>query len=744
MMQGTIEKSGRALVMATVFWALSLPTLAAPVDQNGDSGGSPAPQRGAEGERLLPGPSAARSKAEAVLSDRNDNRLSDGLEATLAASGPNDRIDVIVTFSGLGNATAAQAAVGAFEVRHEYDLIQGFAATMTAAQARAMAGVAGVFRVEQDATASVFLEAARADFGVDRVWADTGLTGAGVDICVIDTGIEWTHEQFVDGTANKVVGFIDFVGDMNGVLQTVAYDDHGHGTHVAAIAAGDGTGSPLASRLAGVAPAASIYAARVLNAEGSGPVSGIIAAVDWCVAQQVDVINMSLGAAGSSDGQDSLSQASNQAVAAGVVVVVAAGNSGAVPETIGSPAAAESVMTVGAAAEWSADPNDAIAAGWFTAGMFPAPFSSRGPTRDGRIKPDIMAPGVTIGSALADYTGIYKLLYGCDNDCYVAMSGTSMASPFMAGVAALMLQADPALTPDELAQIVYGTARDRATVAGKDNDTGHGLLDAYAALAQVAPAAVDDPTAFPSYATGVGSVGRNQSTRIPIHIAEGDTGAPLAVTVTIDGSFGAFGWNPDLEARLLDGDGNPFMVPNPLYPVLSPDPTIPDPATYSACPGDDLCGVAGRQETVYIAAPSPGTYLLEVFPFPDWPNRGKGGSFTYEISRGPLEAEAPPPAGLAADAGPDQTVTDSDNSGSEIVQLDGSGSSPGMSYSWTDGDGLEIADVMSPALDFALGEHSLTLTVSDGSSSASDSVLITVRAKKGGGNGGGRGGGKNN
>jgi serine protease AprX len=685
-----------------------------------------------------------------VLSDRNKNGLSDGLEAMLATQGPGERVDVIVTFSGPGNAAAAQAAVGAFEVRHEYGLIQGFAATMTAAQARALAGTSGVFRVEEDATATVFLEAARADFGVDRVWADTGLTGAGIDICVIDTGVESIHEQFVEGTTNKVVGFVDFVGDINGVFQTEAYDDHGHGTHVAATAAGDGTGSLLGQRLGGVAPAASIYAAKVLSAEGSGPVSGIIAAVDWCVAQLVDVINMSLGAAGSSDGQDSLSQAANQAVAAGVVVVVAAGNSGAVPETIGSPAAAESVMTVGAVGEWSADPNDPTAAGWFTGGIFPAPFSSRGPTKDGRIKPDIMAPGVSIGSALADYTGIYALLYGCNNDCYTAMSGTSMASPFMAGVAALMLQADPSLTPADLAQIVYGTAQDRSAAAGKDNDTGHGLLDAYAALALVAPGAVNGPTEFPSYTTGVGSVGKNRSVQIPIDIGVDDVGAPLAVTVTIDGSFGAFGWNPDLEAQLLDGGGNPFLVPNPLYPILSPDPMIPDPATYSTCPGDDFCGVAGRQETVYIAAPTAGTYLLEVVPFPDWPNRGKGGSFTYEISRGPLEVGAPSVPGLNADAGPDQTVTDSDNSGDEIVQLDGSGSSPGMSYSWTNGEGVEIADVMSPALNFAVGEHDLTLTVSDGGDSVSDAVLVTVRAKKGGGNGGnggnggGRGGGRNN
>ncbi len=113
-----------------------------------------------------------------------------------------------------------------------------------------MAGAAGVFRVEEDATATVFLEAARSDFGVERVWIDTGFTGAGIDICVVDSGVEATHEQFVDEAtnANKVVAFKDFVGDVYGVFQTESYDDVGHGTHVAATVAGDGTGSALGAR----------------------------------------------------------------------------------------------------------------------------------------------------------------------------------------------------------------------------------------------------------------------------------------------------------------------------------------------------------------------------------------------------------------------------------------------------------------------------------------------------------------
>ncbi len=230
LLEGRVMQLSRVTVASMAMVALSLSAFAAPLDQNRNQDRAPAGPRAADGDRILPGPPVARAKAAAVLADRDGNRLSDGLEAMLATLGPSESIDVIVTFSGPGNAAAAQAAVGASEVRHEYHLIQGFAATMSAAQARAMAGAAGVFRVEEDATATVFLEAARSDFGVERVWIDTGLSGAGIDICVVDTGVEWTHEQFVEEAtnANKVVAFKDFVGDIYGVFQTTAYDDHGH------------------------------------------------------------------------------------------------------------------------------------------------------------------------------------------------------------------------------------------------------------------------------------------------------------------------------------------------------------------------------------------------------------------------------------------------------------------------------------------------------------------------------------
>ena len=160
-------------------------------------------------------------------------------------------------------------------------------------------------------------------------------------ICVIDTGIDPNHEAL----AGRVVGWRDWV---NG--RATAYDDHGHGTHVASIAAGDGPVSD-ADRYGGVARGALLIGAKVLNSSGSGSDANVAAAIDWCAARSdVRVISMSLGSPGG-DGSDLGSQMANAAAAAGKVVVVAAGNSGDAPGTISSPGVATNVITVGAASD---------------------------------------------------------------------------------------------------------------------------------------------------------------------------------------------------------------------------------------------------------------------------------------------------------------------------------------------------------------------------------------------------------
>lgn len=721
---------------------------AAPLDDGVESAG-PELSTGRAGAGLpVIGP--ARGRAVGSMADGDRNGLSDGLEARLAALRPQDRVEVIATFTRPGAAAAARAAVGNFALKHEFTRISAFAATMTAAQARALAAAPGVFRVEEDAAAYATLEAARRDFGVERLYAEglagTGApaTGAGVAVCVVDSGVNPNHEQFIDETIGltKVAGFIDLIGDINGVIQTTPYDDNGHGTNVSNIAAGDGTGpSAFAARLRGAAPGSPLYVAKVLDFLGSGTDSGVMQGVEWCADQfGVGVVNLSLGIGTNSDGQDALSQLVNAVVAEGILVVAAAGNSGALSGTIGSPAAAARAITVGAAAEWSADPN---LDSWFSGGVYTAAFSSRGPTKDGRIKPDILAPGVSIAGAYVP--NIFTGPFPCFDPCYAVASGTSMASPFVAGTVALMLQGGAGtLAPDDVRRLLYTTAQDRFPGAGKDMETGFGLLDAYAAVNAARGLAFAEPTVFPDDMSGREFVPDNGEVLIPVQVL--DPSKPLAITLTLDGKAGRFGWSPDLDAELLDAAGNPL-----LFPGLPPELDIRMPGSISTCPAGEECGSVGRQETLYAIPPLAAEYLVRVYAFADRPNNGAGGGFAFEISNGWTDAGGPasaPQGDLVAEAGSSQTVPDDDGDGFATLSLDGSNSTGVIAgYAWSaDAAAAAIPDGMFSEVTLPLGTHAVTLTVTDGLGGSSvDTVQVTVGAtpKKGGGGGGGRkGGGK--
>jgi serine protease AprX len=431
----------------------------------------------------------------AGLQDRDANRISDEFDPDVEAAAASDRFDVLVTFSGPGSAASAQREVGAFHVSREYRIVHGFAATMSASQVRGLARNPNVHRIERDIQVTATLDASRRDFGVDRARSDyPGITGAAAGICILDTGLDATHEQF-DG---KAIVWRDLVSNPP---SPTPFDDQGHGTHVANIAAGDGTGSGGAAVFRGVAPGAPLWIGKVLDGDGNGDDSVIVSGVEWCASQPgVRVISMSLGTLEGSDGQDILSDAVNNAVTnSGKIVVVAAGNSGDMPGSVGAPGAAVHALTVGAVAEWSAPTN--AGGGRHSDGVYLAPFSSRGPTLGNVMKPDVTAPGVTVAAAAANQ---------CNGVCYVANSGTSMATPFVAGTVALALQADPALTPAAAKQLVESTAQDRGP-AGKDNDWGAGLLDGYAVVASASGAGSYAPTDFPNHSRVTGSAPNNGS-----------------------------------------------------------------------------------------------------------------------------------------------------------------------------------------------------------------------------------------
>jgi serine protease AprX len=542
------------------------------------------------------------------LVDRDRDRLSDDLQAKLAQARPEDRFRVVVSFAGPGDAASARAAVGDFELHREFTIIHGFAATMTAAQIQALARKPDVLRIEEDFPVSIKLDAARHDFGADAAAANYGATGAGVGICIVDTGADPGHEQLDRAP-------IPFYDAING--QSTPYDDHGHGTHVASICCGDGVGGANAARYHGVAPGSGLRVAKVLDASGSGSDSQVISGIEWCVAQPgVRIISMSLGGP-PTDGGDSLSQAVNSAVASGVTVVAAAGNEGDAPETVATPGAATGAIAVGAVAEWSAPAGAAN----HSEGIYLDAFSSRGPIPDGRTKPDIVAPGDSITAARAGTT-----------TGYVTYSGTSMATPFVAGAVALALQANPGLNPAGLRLLLEGSAQDRGS-PGKDNDWGAGLVDVNALVARAKGLADYQPTPFPAYNRVTDSVADGDTWMYPLQIATADLGVPIAASITAEGkttcvlSFGNLcfyeQWLPDLDARLKDPTG--AVVAESLC-LLQGD-----------------CGMVGRQETLHVLPTQAGTYWIEVWPSADDVNLGKGGSFHLDLSKGPATGASPPP-----------------------------------------------------------------------------------------------------
>jgi serine protease AprX len=276
--------------------------------------------------------------------------------------------------------------------------------------------------------------------------AHLGCDGTGVRIAIIDTGIDADHPDFT----GRIAEMADLVGE--GPL-----DENGHGTHCAGIALGAGTAS--GGRFRGVAPGALLYSAKVLHRGGQGMMSDVMAGIEWAVEQHVQIISLSLGGPGPSDGHDALSDICDAAVESGVVVCVAAGNDGPSSYTIGAPGAARRVITVGASTD-----ADTV-----------APFSSRGPTADSRVKPDLVAPGHLITSTRAADTELGTPLDGYYTEC----SGTSMATPLVAGVCALLLQKEPMLTPDEVKARLMSTAVD---LGEQPMAQGQGRIDALRAI----------------------------------------------------------------------------------------------------------------------------------------------------------------------------------------------------------------------------------------------------------------------
>ncbi len=333
-----------------------------------------------------------------------------------------------------------------------------------------MASHPSVFRIHYDRPSGKFNYRTSLTVGSRVVQQTLGLTGKGIGVAVIDSGVTSWHDDLTNTSSTvypygnqRVSKFVDFVGSY-----TTPHDGDGHGTHVAGIIAGNGYDSN--GQKAGVAPEASIIALRVLDDQGNGTVSNIIAALDWVLANHtaynIRVVNMSVGSAiNESAFTDPLDLAAKRLVDAGIVVVGAAGNLGKNAAGnqqyggISAPGNAPWVLTVGASST-----NGTPTRGDDTIGA----FSSRGPSAiDFGAKPDLVAPGTGTVSLATPGSNFYAnltsaLIPGLVPTAftpYLSLSGTSMAAPVVSGTVALMLQANPNLTPNAVKAILQYTAQ---------------------------------------------------------------------------------------------------------------------------------------------------------------------------------------------------------------------------------------------------------------------------------------------
>ena len=371
---------------------------------------------------------------------------------------------------------------------HQWDLplIDAVAGRVPHAQILETTSLPGVVMLELDGIMQVQNGDAAVIHEVDLAQQATGYDGSGVTVAVIDTGIDSFHvgldDLDDDNSTNdpKVIAFYDPVNnpDKTNGTEIRAYDDQGHGTHCAGTVAG--TGAPTYEH-PGMAPQAYLVGVKVLDAGGSGSFATVMAGMQWTVDHRYEfnirAASMSLGGPGpiewTSSEEDSVNRYANEMVRAGISMLIAAGNSAA-PATIGTPGGAEDVITVGAL-----NKNTAI-----------AEYSSEGPTEEGRVKPNVAFVGSDVMSAQHN-----------SGDGYVAFSGTSMATPGVAGTVALMLQANPDLSPFDVRNILQETAtyrechymganqpcaEDLIPKNRQNNVYGHGHVEALAAVMEAA------------------------------------------------------------------------------------------------------------------------------------------------------------------------------------------------------------------------------------------------------------------
>ncbi|PDH25964.1 MAG: hypothetical protein CND85_03800 [Marine Group II euryarchaeote MED-G33] len=457
-----------------------------------------------------------------------------------------DRIGVIVDFDH--QPTTSDERLLEDEVdfihQHTFHLIDSIAGTVSIDRIEALSVLPGVVMVELDGIMQIANSDVKDTHGVWDVYEATGYDGTGSVVSIIDTGIDGSHvgldDLDDDNSTNdpKIIAFYDVVNNptLTNGTEVFPYDDQGHGSHCAGTTAG--TGAPTYEHT-GVAPQAQLVGVKVLDAGGSGSFAGVMMGMEWTVEKRhefnIRAASMSLGGFGvielTSSEDESVARMANEMVRSGVALFIAAGNNG-VSAQIGTPGSAEDVITVGALDKGD-DPGIAI-------------YSSQGPTEEGRVKPNIAFVGSSVMSVESNSgTG------------YTGMSGTSMATPGAAGVAALMYQANPELSPFDVRNIMQETseyrpchhaganepcADDLSVKPRQNNVYGHGEVRAHPAVMEAANQ-VYGFTDTVAVNLSTSSMGDNK-----VHVGQGQS-----VKFTIDGTAEKIQWRTwDMRDEWMD------------------------------------------------------------------------------------------------------------------------------------------------------------------------------------------------
>jgi serine protease AprX len=407
------------------------------------------------------------------------------LSTQLLAAGTR-KSEYIVQAHGAASAAQAVSRAGG-HVNRELPIINGVAATLSSAQ---------VALLRKDATLELFADGQLKTqggpdawnmpvMGVDRLHAQ-GINGTGVTVAVIDTGVGNGNDsepvRLNPANQNRVLASYDAIAN---VSPSQVYDTVGHGTHVSAIIVNSDT-SDVSRKTQGIAPWAKLVWVRAFGADGTGTYSNVISGLNWILANKarynIRVLNLSFGARPQSFyWNDPINQAVMKLWQAGVVVVASAGNFGPTAQSISVPGNTPYVITVGAMTDNYTPGN--------TADDGVASFSSAGPTYEGFVKPDIIAPGGHMVGLMEKSTMSLARLhpqFATVDGATFTMSGTSQAAAAVSGTVALMLQSNPTLTPDQVKCRLLASSDSLVKSSGRAAysvfQQGAGMINAYNAV----------------------------------------------------------------------------------------------------------------------------------------------------------------------------------------------------------------------------------------------------------------------